>query len=121
MGRHKPIVTVVHGREECLFCGAATVGVADTLRHVNEEVPVVTPAREDARAVERAMEIAVSVARRLPHADPHVVSQAVTQELYLAGLLRRRRGERRGSVLLSDDDREPDHAERAAGEARSAA
>jgi hypothetical protein len=54
----------------------------------------------------------------MPGASHEDIAHAVTEALYAEGLLRRNRGPKRGDfTLLKDEEpREPDHAERAAGE-----
>lgn len=115
--RHRPIEVIIHGRRECSACGRLVVGFGPTLRHEGEAVPVLTPAPEDAASVERIMELARSVAIRLSGATHTQIAEAVAQELYAEGLIRRNRGPRRGNVVLVDDEgpRDPDFAERAAG------
>jgi hypothetical protein len=119
MSRHKPTPVVYDGVSECSVCSERVIGFGATLRHEGEAIATLVPDPEDAPAVERAVAIAHAVARRMPGAEPEELADAVTRELYGAGLLRRRRGERRGSVVLTEDEdpRDPDHAERAAGEA----
>lgn len=120
---HRPLEVVFEGRRECSACGLDVVGFGANLRHADEAIPVLVPAPEDAAAVGRAIEIALAVAERLDGEKGSVITEATVRELYAAGLLRRRRGQRRGSVVLVDEDpeREPDHAERAAGERVTAA
>jgi hypothetical protein len=115
--RHAPLRVVIHGRDECSVCGRLVIGHGPTLRHEGEAVAVLTPAPEDAASVERIMEVARAVAARMRGASEHDIAQAVAQELYGEGLIRRSRGPRRGNVVLVDDEgpREPDFAERAAG------
>ncbi len=115
--RHAAIEEVVDGRRECRVCGYPVVGFGASLRHEGEAIPVLVPAEGDAPAVDRAVAIAHAVARRLPDAEPQALAEAVTRELYGAGLIRRNRGPRRGTVVLVEEgERVPDHAERAAGE-----
>jgi hypothetical protein len=115
--RHRPIEVVFDGRRECSACGLTVVGFGATVRHEGEPTPAVTPDPEDARSVSRARDIALSVARRLRGATDAQLAEAVADALYTEGLIRRRPSGRRGNVLLDDPEpRDPDHAERAAGE-----
>jgi hypothetical protein len=117
MRRHRPIEVVFDGLRECSACGVEVVGFGVSLRHIGEAIPVLVPEPEDARSVERALEIARSVALRMPGASRDELAEAVIRECYGEGLLRRNRGQRRGNVVLVDEEpRDPDHAERAAGE-----
>lgn len=121
--RHTPIAVVYDGVSECSVCSVRVIGFGASLRHEGEAIAALVPDPEDAPAVDRAVAIALAVARRLDGETPEVIAEATTRELYAAGLLRRRPGQRRGSVVLADDEpeREPDHAERAAGERAPAA
>jgi hypothetical protein len=115
--RHRAIDWNVDGRRECRACGYPVIGFGASLRHEGEAIPVIVADPEDAPAVERAVAIALAVARRLDGEAPEVIAEATTRELYAAGLIRRRRGQRHASVVFVDEGpRDPDHAERAAGE-----
>jgi hypothetical protein len=106
------------GRRVCSADGLEVVGFGASLRHAGEAIAVLVPEPEDARSVQRALEIARSVAQRMRGASHEDIAHAVTEALYAEGLLRRNRGPKRGDfTLLKDEEpREPDHAERAAGE-----
>lgn len=115
--RHRPLEVVFEGRRECSVDGIEVIGFGSSLRHIGEAIPVVTPDPEDARSVERARAIARSIAERLHDASHDVIATAVADALYTEGLLKRRPGERRDNAVLHDPEpRDPDHAERAAGE-----
>lgn len=116
MDRHRARACVVDGRRECSVCGDAVIGDGRTVRHFGERTPPVVPEPEDARAVAAARERAAAAARRLGGDED--LAEILVGELYAAGWLRRKRGERRPSLLLDEPEgpRDPDHAERAAGE-----
>jgi hypothetical protein len=114
MSWHRAVEYATGDTRECRVCGRGVTGFGPTLRHLGEGVPTVVPEAADERAMARAREVSEATLRSLPRdASERDIVTAVLGNLYREGLLRRNRGPRRGSVV--EDERDPDHAERAAG------
>lgn len=81
------------GQPECRVCGHPVVTTGDGVRHADEAVRHVEPAKDDAPAVNAALDVVRSALRILPaEASDADRAQAVVDALYRRGALRRRRG-----------------------------
>jgi hypothetical protein len=109
-GRHTVRkVTYPGSAPECGICGDPVVQIpGQPLRHVGEQLPVISPEREDARPFLRAVDVAeAAIAALPPDASAADVARAVIEGIYVGGLLRRRPAPPRPR-------QEPDPAEAAA-------